>query len=355
MSLTEFLVCSPVVALLAFGAYDLNKRVEDQQMTAIHARNAALLGKNPQTAPTLNRILDAQERGIVSGSGLTVTVHDKQELDGQFTQLDRVRRSMANGTSFDTISTTTGNVGAAASRVVAELQNTGESLGLFIKDGIRVADVVTEAPGTANGMQRTIGTLTEVTTGNPQAGAEAAALARRTAQRSFLHWETGYHPSQYTNFPIAGIALGLSKTAWDADGDFSHSSDGIQTRCMTRLLTSDQCQLLGFREFYYRTKAIAEARMDLSEVLFESDGYGAAADIIITQGVKKLTSHFMNAAISTLTDQAISAAAAKATDEISAKLKAELSRLASIPGHEAGKLSETLNSNELEKKIGGGS
>ena len=98
-SIVEFLICAPIVALLTYVTYDLNRRIENQQTVTIASRNAVLLGdafsqdrleSNARAQLAIQgQIMDQAEKSLVlrsnnsaNGSGLfTAVLFGNEDVD----------------------------------------------------------------------------------------------------------------------------------------------------------------------------------------------------------------------------------------------------------------------------------
>lgn len=278
-SVVEFLICAPILALLTYAAYDLNRRIENQQTVTIAARNAVLMGdafSQSQHETTLkkqldveNQILDSQERQLVKNSAYVKVDagHRLGEAGYGYGRIEAAPGVQTGGSSFDTLSQSTGRIGSTMGAALQGIQGTGEAIGLFIPDRIRSAAIETSAPGNSNAIQGAISVLASATTNDPKAKDQVLAVTRRFGQRFYLQQESGYHPNGHDSFDFAGVFVGMTKDRWGAGSKFSDSSSEIQTRCMTRFYGSDACGTGGDHEFYDQVRGIATGKMAVSTVL----------------------------------------------------------------------------------------
>ncbi len=381
-AVTEFLVFAPILVLVGFAAYDLNKRIEDKATVTIMARNATYLGPgvgdarqqgeakrsigaiahvvdDTADAPELTRLKQVISGNDAEGFSVQIETIDTAAVTrrmGAQTGVQTVAGDGAAGSSFDTISRTTATVGVLGVRVVDGIEGPGQRFRIFMEDPVRKCVVETNVKGEANAMQRAMSVVAEVAA-NSSAGVRGEVLgkSRHYGQTFFTRSEAGFHPNAHKSFGFAGMAMGLTKSGWGADGSFSDSSGGIQTRCMTRLAGSSACGGSGTadqkqRAFLTAIKGIASAKLALSIVLAIVPG-GVAVDEAITEGVKQIASTFLDEALTQLGDKAVKVLEDKLESGAQSMVQNQLDRLKDEPQKAVESLLTNLKPGDLGGKI----
>lgn len=356
VSTTEFLFWAPVAILLAWFAYDVNRRVEESQLVAIAARNATMLGKSTQTEALVDSTisenlqksifpLSAENRSAMTTSGsspgMVIQSESGNVIAPEFlTHPDFMRESDQAGalSSYNATARATGN----STKLITGAMNTaltfGENIRILAKDEVRRGQVSLNIAGGGNLMDKSINLLLATTMGRKPE--EVRVTGRSYIGRFTVRPESGYHNNDYRYSGYYGIGLGFTKPEWGSDSNDSdrQNSKKLQTRCMNRFFTRNDCDTkknffmegaINFSDaFPKEIRNLAMARYALSVVLqalnVVSGGGTGVADVSISQAASYAVEEIGQAAMETISSTAIEAIKTSVTSMIPNPTMAQL-------------------------------
>ena len=358
-SIVEFLIWAPVLILICYAAYDLNKRVGESQSVEISIRNISSLGnpipinslanqpdthnfstqqaaeymKNKSGIRDQSEIAQIMVAQTAGGTGLTSTLNRTISVSGDILSKNSAINPQGESTGFTTATATLGSAAYASAFAIEKIQGIGGGLGFLADNKVRERSLQFSLSGRANAIQGSMATTMALVSGKEEARNEVLGIDRRFAGRLFLRPEHGYHDSGFHNAGLYGMGLGLLKKNWGTGSDSRPKSKFLQRRCMSRFYSANDCDtrenyMMGIFEypsdgFPVHIKRFAEAMYALSFAIkvIGATGVGApavGAEIAIKEGIDQIAASIgeqvFSAVLDTVKDK-VTAPAAETVEE----------------------------------------